>query len=92
MKKLVAVLVVMLISSAAMADQYAAHGFRITQVGTGTAINVTPIHQDGFNNEQLCNEFILDQKALAAQIKTPSGLTTNSLVEATCSTVKQAAN
>lgn len=90
MNKLVAVLVVMMVSSVAVADQYAAHGVRITQVGSGTAINVTPIHQDGFNNEQLCNEFILDQKALLTQFKTPSGMTTKSMVEASCSPVKQA--
>lgn len=90
MKKAIITVALLALSSAASAHQWSANGFRITQVGTGTIINTVEVKQDGFNNEDLCEQFILDQKLLASKFNLPAGQNTQSTVYATCSQVKKA--
>ena len=89
MKKAIITVALLALSGAASAHQWAANGFRVTQVGTGTTINTVEIKQDGFNNEDLCEQFIDDQKSLASKFNLPAGQNTQSVVHAKCSIVKQ---
>lgn len=90
MKKLGLGAVLMLLSGFASATQYAANGVIIAQVPGGTVLNVVAVHQDGFNSEYLCEDFILDQQAMALLMtKTPDGRDMKVRVNASCSQTKQ---
>lgn len=89
MNKVILIATLLCASGAASANQWAAHGMRIIQSGGSASYAVIAIQQDGFTSEDLCNDFVLEQKKLADQFRTPNGVATRSLVEAACSQVKQ---
>lgn len=90
MKKLGLGAVLLVLSGVASATEYTADGFRITQVGTGTIVNVTEISKDGFNTLTRCTEWLQAQQDLALSFKAPNGMNSQSQVHAVC-TLKKAA-
>lgn len=88
MKKLMIGAVLLAVSGVAAANEYTADGFRITQVGTGTAVNVTPIDKGGFNTLERCTSWLQEQINLAVNFSSPAGQSAKSEVHAVC-TVKK---
>ncbi len=88
MKKLMIGAVLLAVSGVAVANEYTADGFRITQVGAGTTVNVTPIDKGGFNTLERCTEWLDAQIDLAVNFSSPAGQSAKSEVHAVC-TVKK---
>jgi len=90
MKKLGLGALLLALSGVASATEYTADGFRITQVGTGTAANVTEINKEGFNTLTRCTEWLQAQQDLALSFTAPAGVNSKSEVHAVCKLKKAA--
>lgn len=90
MKKLGLGALLLALSGVASATEYTADGFRITQVGTGTAANVTEINKEGFNTLTRCTEWLQAQQDLALSFIAPAGVNSKSEVHAVCRLKKAA--